>query len=230
MSDSLIFSEVKGVVTFYWYSSTKILNYIVQENFTAELLEYWALHIVIPIFFTIEEKYDFLHAGAVEVEGKPVLFVAESFGGKSTITDFFMQQGCMMISDDKVAMCERDGTYFTIPAHPHHRPYRKMEDLGYFVENFSDNPKPIHVIYELEKSEADAKIEIIEIKGVEKFKLLRYASEMNIFFLKPKRFSFLTKIANIVPTYKISVPWDMTRLAEVYGCIVEHANSLKVKR
>ena len=57
------------------------------------MLEYWCFHIVLPIFFTIEETFDFLHAGAVEVEGKLILFVAESFGGKSTMTDFFMKQG-----------------------------------------------------------------------------------------------------------------------------------------
>ena len=81
--------EVKEIVIFFWHSGTLTLEYQKQDHFTEKLLEYWALHIVLPIFFTIEETYDFLHTGAVEVDGKPILFAAESFGGKSTMTDYF---------------------------------------------------------------------------------------------------------------------------------------------
>ncbi len=214
--------EVKDVLTFFWYSGTLELEYIKHNNFTEELLEYWCLHIVLPVFFTVEETYDFLHAGAVEVDSKPILFIAESFGGKSTMTDFFMKQGHMMISDDKVATYEKNGQIFSISSHPHHRPYRKMEDLGYFVENFAFNSKPIHAIYELEKTDADAEIKIIELQGIEKFKSLRYASEMNMFFLKSKRFGLLGKIANNIPVFKVKVPWDLKRLQDVHYEILKH--------
>ena len=216
--------EVKDIVTFFWYSGTLNLEYQKQEHFTDELLEYWALHIVLPIFFTIEETYDFLHAGAVEVEGKPILFVAESFGGKSTMTDFFLKQGHTLISDDKVASYEKNGAFFSVPSIPFHRPYRKMEDLGYFVENVAATPKPIHAIYELEKSMEDAPITITELHGIEKFKSLRYSSEINLSFLKTKRFTFLSRLAKAVPVYRVTVPWDMERLGEVHNRIVEHSN------
>jgi len=214
--------EVKDVVTFFWYSGTLKLEYIKHDNFMEELLEYWCLHIVLPIFFTVEETYDFLHAGAVEVYGKPILFVAESFGGKSTITDFFMKQGHIAVSDDKVAIYENYGQFLAVPSHPHHRPYRKMEDLGVFIEHFALKPKPIHAIYELEKADANVEIKIVELKGVEKFKSLRYASEMNIFFLKARRFEYLVQMAKKVPVFKITVPWNKNRLDEVYSAIHEH--------
>ena len=216
--------EVKDVVTLFWYSDTEKIEYIAHENFTNELLKYWCLHLCLPVFFTIEEKYDFLHAGAVEVEGKPILFIAESHGGKSTMTDFFMKQGHKMISDDKVAFYEENGEFFSVPSHPHHRPYRKMEDLGYFVENTATDPKPIHAIYELEKAEADDPIGITELFGVEKFKSLRYRSELNLSFLKSKRFAFISRLAKAVPVYKVTVPWDLERLPEVHRRIVEHCN------
>ncbi len=219
--------EIKDVMTFFWYSGALILEYVKHKNFTEALLEYWCLHIVLPLFFTIEETYNFLHASAVEVEGKPILFVAESFGGKSTMTDFFMKQGHMMISDDKVAMYEKDSKFFAVPSHPHHRPYRKMEDIGFFVETFGTRPKPVYVIYELEKTETGAKVEITELQGIEKFKTLRYASEMNIFFLKPKRFEFLMNMANEVAVYKVGVPWNIEKLSEVYSVICEHNKGFK---
>ena len=220
--------EIKDVVTFFWYSGSLDLGYIKHKNYTEKLLEYWSLHIVLPIFFTLEERYDFLHAGAVEVDDKPILFIAESFGGKSTMTDFFLKHGHTMISDDKVATYEKKDQIFSVSSYAHHRPYRKMEDLGYEVEDFALKAKPIHAIYELEKADKNAEIKIIELQGVEKFKTLRYASEINISFLKVKRFTYLMRFANIVPLYKVCIPWDMERLDEVYSHIVEHTKSLKV--
>lgn len=222
--DKLWAFQIEGVVTFYWYSGSLTLEYVKDDNFTEALLEYWCLHIVLPVFFTSEEKYDFLHAGAVEVEGKPVLFVAESFGGKSTMTDFFMKQGHTMISDDKVATYEENGVFFAVPSHPHHRPHRGMEDLGFFVTNTAKEPKPIHAIYELERAEPNALITITELHGIEKFKSLRYSSEINLSFLKSKRFTFLSRLAKAVHVYKVTVPWDMQRLPEVHEMIVEHCS------
>jgi len=215
--------EVKDVLTLFWYSGAKKVEYIAHENFSNELLKYWCLHIFLPTFFTIEEKYNFLHAGAVEVEGKPILFIAESFGGKSTMTDYFLKQGHTMVSDDKVASYEKDGLFYAVPSHPHHRPHRGMEDLGFFVENVAKSAKPMHAIYELEKGEPNTAIEINEIFGVEKFKTLRYRSELNLSFLKSKRFAFLANLAKVVPVYKVTVPWNMERLPEVYDTIIKHS-------
>lgn len=214
--------EVKDVVKFFWYSGSLKIEYIPQKEFSFQLLEYWLLHIILPMYFTVEEKYDFLHAGAVEVENKPILFTAESFGGKSTMTDFFLKQGHTLISDDKVATIKIDNQIYAISSHPHHRPYRKMEDLGYFVKDFSVLPKAIHAIYELKKGEPNSKIIIEELSGVEKFKSLQYASEMNLFFQKQKRFTYLTKMAKSVPVFKVTIPWKIDRLKEVYMHILQH--------
>ncbi len=219
--------EIKSVVTFFWHSGFMTIEYFQQENFTEDLLEYWCLHIILPIFFTVEEKYGFLHAGAVEVNGKPILFVADSMGGKSTMTDYFIKQGHTMISDDKVARYKKSDRYFAVPSHPHHRPYRKMEDLGFFVENFAREVKPIHAVYELERADADAEIMIMELHGVEKFKSLHYADIITLFFLKPKQLSFQMGMAKKVPVFKVTVPWDLDRLPEVYNSILTHTESMK---
>ena len=214
--------EIEGVVTFFWCSGEMTIDYVPAKNFTLELLEYWTLHIVLPIFLTIEEHYYFLHAGAVEIEGLPILFAAESFGGKSTMTDFFIKQGHTMVSDDKVAILEEEGKFMAVPSHPHHRPYRNMEDLGLFVNNMADRPKPISAIYTLHKVATDAPISISELQGIEKFKALRSSSEINLSFLKSERFKDLGRLAENVSIYKVTVPWDLERLEEVYAAIVDH--------
>lgn len=219
--------KVEGVVTFFWISGEMSISYVPDENLTSELLAYWTLHVILPIFLTIEEHYYYLHAGAVEVDEKPILFVAESFGGKSTMTDFFIKKGHMMVSDDKVGVIEKGGEFLAVPSHPHHRPYRKMEDLGYFVQNMSNKPKPIQAIYELVRVSSDAPITISETEGIEKFKSLRYSSEINLSFLKKERLTDLGRLAKKVPVYKVEVPWDLKRLEDVYISITDHCIKYK---
>jgi len=214
--------EVKDIMTLFWYSGRLELEYTKHENFTESLLEYWCLHIVLPLFFTIEETYHFLHAGAVEIEGSPILFAAHSMGGKSTMTDFFIKQGHTMVSDDKVGIENRNDSFYVVPSHPHQRPYRAKEDLGFFIENIAANPKLVNSIYELEQANKDDEVKITELKGIDKFKSLRYASEINLYFLKPKRLEFLLKLAKKVKVYQVCVPWDLDRQHEVYNTICEH--------
>lgn len=218
--------EVKNVLTFFWYGETLSIEYIKHDEFTENLLEYWCLHTVLPIFLTIEETFDFLHAGSVEVDGKPILFIADSFGGKSTMTDFFMKKGHPVISDDKVGTYEKNGHFFTVSSHPHHRPYRRMEDLGFYIDNFSIVSKPIHAIYELEKGNVDDEVIITELTGVKKFISLRYASELNLYFKKIKRFDYLMQLGKKVPVFKVNVPWEINRLSEVHKAITEHSITL----
>ncbi|QOR62254.1 hypothetical protein ACM66Z_01915 [Sulfurovum sp. ST-21] len=221
--------DVKDVVTFVWYSGTLEVEYISHENFTEELLEYWCMHLMLPLFFTIEETYDFLHAGAVEVEEKSILFMANSFGGKSTLTDFFLKKGHTLISDDKVGIFKKQEGFLLVPSHPHHRPYRERETLGCFFANTLTGVKTIDIIYDLERTAADAPIEIIELNGVDKFRSLRFGSEINLYFLKEKRFMFLAHMAQYVSVFKIKIPWDMNRLSEVYETICLHTKNIGCK-
>jgi len=214
--------EVKHVVTLFWKSGAKKLGYVKHKDFDETLLQYWALHVVLPVYFIIEGIYEILHAGAVEIEGQPVLFIAKSFGGKSTLTDYFMKRGHTMISDDKVATYQKEGVFYAVSSHPHNRPYRNLEDLGFFVEDFSTSPKPLKLIYLLEKAAPTANIEIELLTGVEKIIALRSAKEMNLFFPESKQLVYLSNIAKQVSLYKVTVPRDLERLDEVYNAIVKH--------
>ena len=214
--------EVKGVVTFFWHSETMEINYSKHEDFTEYLLQYWLLHVLLPVFFIIEDIYDFLHAGSVEVAGKPILFIAPSMGGKSTMTDYFMKQGHTMISDDKVATFAKEGAFYAVPSYAYHRPYRNMEDMGRPVGNFADIPKKMHKIYALERVKSDKPVTIKELTGIEKFKSLRNAKEMNLFFPESKQLAYLAEIAKEVSVYRVTVPHDLDRLGEVYKMICKH--------
>lgn len=218
--------DVKGVMTFFWFSSEKTIYYVPRQHFSEKLLEYWTLHIVLPIFLTIEEYCYFLHAGAVKIKDTAVMFTAESFGGKSTMTDFFIKKNHAMISDDKVGIIKENETFMTIPSHPYHRPYRKMEDLGVRVDSTAGEPKPLIAIYTLHRAAADAPVAISEIQGIGKFQTLRFSIQMNFTFLKAKRFKDIGELVEHVPVYAVMVPWDLQRLEEVYIAIMDHHSML----
>jgi len=207
---------VEDVVTFSSYVNSSFIEYKLHKSGTSELVTYWLYHTFLPILFTIENKYYFLHAGAIEVDKKPILFIANSFGGKSTLTDYFIKKGHTFISDDKVGVYKRDDKIFCVPSYPFHRPYRKLEDLGQKVDKFSKSNKEIFCIFNLVKSESNSEVNISKISGIEKFKALRYATDIDLAVNKENRFNLLTSIANNVNIYNISIPWNLDRLEEVY--------------
>lgn len=218
--------EVKDVVRFYWIGGEGIIYYELDEEGDAALLGFWLIHLLLPLYFTLENKYDFLHAGAVEVDGKPIFFIAPSMGGKSTMTDYFIKQGHTLISDDKVATFIDKGRFMAVGSHPYHRPYRKFEELGYRVDNFAIEIKSIHAFYVLESVAKDAPIYIEEIKGFEKFNTLLPNYLYPFSHLKPRGLHYLSSMLTTIKMFRVKVPWDMARLKDVHRMICEHSHDL----
>lgn len=222
-----IYFCVEDIATFFVQLNTNKIYFKYHKYGNEDLLKYWLFHTFLPILFTLENKYYFIHAGAVEINGKPILFIANSFGGKSTLTDFFIQKNHTMISDDKVATYIQNDLVYSVPSYSYHRPYRKVEDLGIYVENFAKENKPISKIYNLIKSDKNERIDINEINGIEKFIALRYATDIDLQVNKKHRFEMLSKIANKIKVYNIKIPWDLDRLEEVYQSIIKHNKKVK---
>lgn len=214
--------EIKNILTLFWNNEAKEILYSKEKEYTPYRLQFWLYHTFFPIILDLSRRYHILHVGSVEIEGRPIIFSAPSFGGKSTMTDYFIRQGHTMLSDDTLGIEEIDGEYYAIPSYPFHRPYRKLEDLGYPVENFSTKVKPVNTIYVLHKSDTRAKIEIKELKGIKKFKALHYSMFIMFEFMKKERFLFFTKMAKRVPVYEVQYPHDLERLPEVYEKIIAH--------
>jgi hypothetical protein len=60
-----------------------------------------------------------LHASAVAFADHAIAFVGSEGAGKSTTAALMARKGCAVISDDVVALEERDGAYFVNPAYPY---------------------------------------------------------------------------------------------------------------
>lgn len=215
--------EIENIVTLLWYGKNKI-KYIKGRKYRASLLQFWVFHTFLPLVLELKRKYRVLHMGGVRIGKKAVLFSALSFGGKSTLVDFFLQQGHDIFSDDTLAISRDDKSYHAIASYPFCRPYRKPEILGNFVTQHVCVPTPISAIYTLKKSDPNAEIIISKLRGIEKFKAFHYSSFVNFDFLKIEHFQFFTKLAKSIPTYQITIPWDLERLEEVYQAIIIHNN------
>lgn len=214
--------EIKDVATLFWSIDKLTIHYQPQAQFSPDRLRFWICHTVLPLKFSLEKYYEMLHVGSVEVAGRPIFFSAQSFGGKSTLTDYFIQQGHALYSDDSLAIHTQDNKFYAIASYPFHRPYRELEVLGYAVKNIARQVKPLHAGYILKKAAADAMITIEELKGVEKYKAFHFSSFIELEFFKDQHFLSRSALAGAVSMYKITVPWDLERLPEVYNKIVTH--------
>jgi hypothetical protein len=110
-----------------------------------------------------------LHASAIAIDGRGILFVGEAWAGKSTTAAAFSMLGYPVLSDDIVRVDEGDAGAIAYPAHPrlnvwsdsaaalygaadalpaHSETYRKhyldLVDAGH---PFQDAPVPIEIIY-----------------------------------------------------------------------------------
>lgn len=196
-----------------------------DEGDTAPQGAFWLIHLLLPLVLTFEEAFEFLHAGAVEIDGRPVLFIAPSMGGKSTLTDHFLQQGHPLITDDKMATFFDNDRFMAVTAHPYHRPYRQFEDLGHRTPRYMHRFKPIHGIYLLDKTDPEAAVSIDEVRGFAKFDLLQPHHLYHFDHLRHARMRYLSGLLSSVRLFRIAIPWDKARLSEVHHMLCRHSTA-----
>lgn len=114
-----------------------------------------------------------LHASAVAIGGSAISFVGAEGAGKSTTAAAFARAGFAAVSDDVVALVERDGDFFVSPSYPHlclwpesvEMLYGTKDALPPFVSNwekrrlsvanggarFEDGALPLRAIYLLDE-------------------------------------------------------------------------------
>ncbi|MGA9999969.1 MAG: hypothetical protein WBQ04_07615 [Candidatus Acidiferrales bacterium] len=115
-----------------------------------------------------------LHASAVAIGGSVIAFVGAEGAGKSTTAAAFARAGYAAVSDDVVALVEREGDFFASPSYPHlclwpesvEMLYGTADALPPFVPNwekrrlsfanggarFEDGALPLRAIYLLDEA------------------------------------------------------------------------------
>jgi hypothetical protein len=168
-----------------------------------------------------------LHASSVVFKNKGILIAGVSGAGKSTLAASFVKNGGKLVADDISCVSYSDKKLLVLPSFPTIKIWhdsllhlelfkpdlQPVRDslLKYYlpVENFNDTPAHIHVILIL-SSRNKPEIEIREIKGVEKFRLLK----KNTYFFRgiegtsmvQKHFQLIMNMASSIPVYQIIRP------------------------
>ena len=217
---------VHDVVEFSWNFQDQTIYYTLQVKGSMDLLRYWLYHTLLPAYFSLRDKVYILHVGAVSHKNTPLVFMANSFGGKSTLTNYFLEKGHNLITDDKLITYEKEDEYFAIPSFPYHRPYRENETLGKYTENFESKELAIKTIYLLKKVDKNEDIILSTLKGIEKITHLRSCTEIDFSFQFKQNMAYLFEFSKKIQLIQITIPWDLKRLPEVYDTIIKHQNTL----
>jgi len=221
--------EVQDVARFFWQGGTFEVRMERLERGTEDLLAFWLIHLFLPLYFTLEGHYNFIHACAVDLEGETILFTGPSHSGKSTLTNFFIERGHILVSDDKVATFEEHDTWQAVPSHPNHRPYRRFADLGLRVQEYCPQIRPLSAIYALCRAAPEAGVRVREMQGHRKFVNLLPNALFNFDCFRAQRLRYLGRLLNAVPFYRVDVPWDLDRLAEVHDALIAHRQTGELK-
>ena len=199
-----------------------------------ELLRYWLVQQILPMFLLWNGTAEFLHGMAISAQrvdhrdsANPCVgFLGDSHAGKSTLLSYFLSKGHALVSDDHLAV-SRENYLDVLPATPYYRPYRAGEDLGVVAERFSPEPTPLQRLFLLEPALPYADIEQEELTGLAAISALLPHIQYNLhnpevpqlFPLVAERFRGLNQLARQVTIKRLYVPRDMARLPEVYDFI-----------
>lgn len=219
--------EAERIVRFSWRHGERTVRYELLEEGNADLLAFWFIHLFQPLYMTFERLSVFFHSGAVEIDGAAIAFIAPSTGGKSTMTDCFLEHGHSLVTDDILPIWLEDDYVVCAPSFPYHRPFRAPETLGYPTDNYKTNFRPLKALYVLEKGDANSATVIDPLRGYRKFEALKKSGLVYTFdFMTLSHNGILASLLNYVKVFRVTRPWNMSRIDEVYREIRRHAQNL----
>src|SRR6266852_5936197 len=187
-----------------------------------------------------------LHASAVAIEDHCLAFVGPEGAGKSTTAAAFALQGYGVLSDDIVALAERDGTFQVMRAYPHlclwpdsvQMLYGSSEALPRFIQDwdkrrlargdrgtrFESRALPLGAIYLLGDRTPDL-LPYVEAMPSQSALLAlvagSFASTILDRDMRGREFEVLGRLVTTVPVRRIRPSNDSARLGELCQVICE---------
>ena len=194
-----------------------------------------------------------LHASAVAFGEKAVAFVGSEGAGKSTTAAALARRGHAILSDDVVALAERNGSFFVYPAYPYlclwpesvESLYGSADALPRFSSNydkrclslrkqelrFADRALPLAGIYILADRRGDPAPVVEELPLQRAFLALvanTFATNTLDSHMRAKEFEMLGRLAPCVPIRALCAHLDASRLP--YLCDLLNEETQKITR
>ena len=193
-----------------------------------------------------------LHASAVAFKDRSIVFVGSQGAGKSTTAAALARHGYGVLSDDIVALEEREGTFHVMPAYPHlslwpdsvKMLYGSSEALPRFIPNwdkrrldlgnpgtrFESRPLPLGVIYILGERRPDPAPYLESMRPRSALLSLvadTYANKILDREMRASEFAVLGRLVTTIPVRQVHPHEDANRLEELCRIIREDLVTLK---
>jgi hypothetical protein len=196
-----------------------------------------------------------LHASAVAFGDNAVAFVGSEGAGKSTTAAALAQRGHAILSDDVVALAERNGSFFVHPAYPYlclwpesvESLYGSAEALPQFSANyekrflslgkqelrFAEQPLPLAAIYILGERRGEPAPLVEGLTPQRAFLGLvanTFATNTLDSSMRAKEFEILARVVSSVPIRVLCAHHDASRLPDLCDLLNKEAQSLATSK
>jgi hypothetical protein len=192
-----------------------------------------------------------LHASAVNLRGRGIAFLGAGGAGKSTTAAVFARGGYAVLSDDIVALEERDGAFLVMPAYPHvslwpqsvNMLYGSPNALPRFMPNwekrclalghgdarFESRPLPLAAIYILADRCAGSAPCVETVRPQPALLSLvadTYANKILDRKMRAREFEVLGRLVETIPIRRLTLCTEAFRLRDLCRVIEEDFASL----
>jgi hypothetical protein len=188
-----------------------------------------------------------IHASAVVVDGGTIAFLGPTGLGKSTLCASFCDQGFSLVTDDSLLLKTEDERIMAYASYPGLRLWSDsvamlseapagLSQVAHYTDKkflnvtdsslaFGEEATPLHAVFVLAPPEDHLTITIEPIPSrdiaIEILKAAFTLDSPDKHRLK-QDFLHFTRIANMIPFYRLSYPRDPSRLPEVRRAILNH--------
>ncbi|MEL6928574.1 MAG: hypothetical protein AAFO95_08060 [Cyanobacteria bacterium J06600_6] len=233
-SKSYVFDRLVG--TFYIEDGNKVVV-VPAPNASIEQVRIYIVGTIMAIIL-YQRGLLVMHASSVVIDGKAVIFVGRSGGGKSAIAAALNQKGYPLVSDDAVPVDLTSAIPLVYPGFGQYKLSeataevlghqsnallnRDVENRGFInCQKFSTQSLPISQVYILEK---DSPQEIVPIRPREVITQLLCYLIPTIWGMSqtPAQFFQCSKIAQTTPFYTLHRGDDISALPQLADLVENH--------
>jgi len=184
------------------------------------------------------------HGSTVIVNDKAIIISGVSGAGKSTIVANLTNKNYPLLSDDVTVLKEENGSIIASSGFPQVKLWQdsldmmdisaenltkirpQLEKYKYPIKNFIEGKKQVDSIFIIKRKNTEG-VEIEEIKGIEKFKILTSNTYRKQFVpalkLEKEQFKIVSMLAAKTRLYIIQRPNGINTINEVSNLIIEKA-------
>lgn len=212
--------EVDGIADFLLdFTCQQVVCETLHENVSIYTLEEMLLGPPVITMLASREIWC-LHASAVEINGKVVLFLGPSGQGKSTLAAYAAHSGnphLRRLADDLLPCTIRNEGVMALPSFPQLKLQAREQHPSFWNETFA-----IDAVIMLEAASFDSGICLLPVSaGRAARKLIEQTAIVSLFSraLHEKHLEFVAGLMGKVPVYTLQFPHDYDQLPDVYQSI-----------